>query len=310
MEFQLITPVLIRTSSEPAKISASEFPVHRCNDDLVVEYNQYLDKPDFLFTSTASTTESICMIEQEKTTVPSTESVDVQSQSLIIDFETKMKEKFEANLIDRVNHTRAKCAVCLVMYEENFTCVACTNEKCSTNVCQSCLFNYVSTAVKDAQYTMPPIRCIGCKCQIPTPTWVTCLRTMKSDLETCAVESKIMDIMQTCKILSNLSLPKRSVDINNGYAFLSLRCASCDQTFPLVGEHTPSADQILSEMTSWSPDPAFEKALSNFKQRETVTELMLQYILGEVTLFVFSFGLKYANRFSRTSLWMRLKKSY
>ena len=180
MEFQLIAPVLIRTSSEPVKIrSASDIPVKRSVDDLFVEYTQCFYEPDSFPTNTIST---LCEIEIKK------------------------KEKFEANLIDRLNRRRAKCAVCLVTFEDNFTCVACTNKKCSTNVCQSCLFNYVSTAVNDAKYTMPPIRCIGCKQQIPTPTWVTCLRTIKSDLDVSAVESKLVDIMQTCKIRYTINI--------------------------------------------------------------------------------------------------------
>lgn len=190
MDFEIMMPVLIRTSSEPVKSNPIiDRQVNRSMDDLIVEYSQLL------------TFNSIQTSEIHNNTAHENTTANVIVNMSEVD--CKIREAFENRVRFRVNSEEAKCAVCLTTFGADFTCMACVNEECSTQICHACLFEYVSTVIKDAQYTMPPIRCVGCKHRIPTPLWIICLQRTKTDMDAGTVEQKLNEIMDTCECIVN-----------------------------------------------------------------------------------------------------------
>jgi hypothetical protein len=64
------------------------------------------------------------------------------------------------------------CTIC-DNYQKKNECLtqACHNEDCDVLVCRACLFTYIDGIVQSSPYSMPPIRCCGCRTSIPSHVW-------------------------------------------------------------------------------------------------------------------------------------------
>lgn len=68
--------------------------------------------------------------------------------------------------------TTFNCSICRENYsvlDDLFQC--CSNVQCDTLVCRPCMLTYIDGLVHGSPYTMPPIKCCGCRQTIPTHIW-------------------------------------------------------------------------------------------------------------------------------------------
>eukprot|EP00931_Biecheleriopsis_adriatica_P102702 TRINITY_DN77640_c0_g1_i1.p1 TRINITY_DN77640_c0_g1~~TRINITY_DN77640_c0_g1_i1.p1 ORF type:complete len:1431 (+),score=314.82 TRINITY_DN77640_c0_g1_i1:83-4375(+) len=145
-----------------------------------------------------------------------------------------------------LSFSHGQCQVCFEECDElPRICMGCLDDR---RCCVACLASYFKTAVEDALYAMPAIRCPLCRGRLSTAVW------------TYFVKPEVRD-----KYLGNAS------------ALLSMRCPSCDETasfFTATGESSSTKSPESTSLSLLRARRRTEKLRADLQREELWCDLL------------------------------------
>lgn len=121
-----------------------------------------------------------------------------------------------------------RCDICSSYWEKGKALsLCCENENCDIKVCRECLLTYIQGIVGNAPYSMPPIKCCGCRIAIPTHIWKHELAYPETSLKSYAAIHR--DAMRELKEKEATSVRKGSSSSADSITLAKMFCEPDDR---------------------------------------------------------------------------------